>query len=243
MKVYCITGLILLLIASVVVGFISGSNLGKSQAELAQAYTTPISTSPANQYNLLLIHAEPDGRGDAHLRSVWLMVYYADSPRVDLLPIYPPTHPRPGEEGRSLEGLFHLTPEGAPGKDFWVEMKALNTWWNAYILMDDFALIKIGEVLGETVLDPAALPPEQTSTQKEPLGAVETQAGYYQSICQHFSQNGDKTDFFGLMVALRTHTHTNLTPGQLYDVWGLLRSYALDLNCSFPSLPGIHSTQ
>jgi len=228
----------ILFLAALLGGFKIGSNLGAFPIQTADRYATPMDASPPNQHNLLLIHIDQLDQEKPRLRSIWLMAYYDNSPRVDLLPIYPFSKPGSEAHNSQLESSFSLTSSGEPVEDFWHAMESINTWWNAYLLLDDTAAQRLGQTLGKITgienqggLDNAA--PQSSSTVP-----IEVEAGFYSALCKNFTQNTDQNGFAKLLFSLNGHTHTNLKPGQLHDTWQLLSAYQDDLNCNFPSLHG-----
>jgi hypothetical protein len=109
-------------------------------------------------------------------------------------------------------------------------MGKINTWWNSYILLDDFASRTLVDLLGSFPIG------DGFNSQGELQDTIESQVCFYGSLCQGYANNAASRDFFDLLISLRGHTVSNLKPGQLYDIWQLLSSYGQNLNCNFPSL-------
>jgi hypothetical protein len=236
MKIHCIVGLYVIFISALLFGFKSGSAIGNPANELANAYSTPMASSPGYQHNILLLQVDRIDADQPRLDSVWLMAYYSNSPRVDLLPIYPVNKPGALERVHNLPDQFVLTPSGEPGEAFWLEMQEINTWWNGFIMMDEMAAQKLSERLVGASVNDQGPTTEGVHLPNNPHDPSRTQVGLYQEICLEFSKNSEKAGFYGLYFSLKDHIRSNLKLSQFYGAWRLLSSYGLNLHCNFPSL-------
>ena len=240
MKIHSIIGLMLIFLTASLVGFKQGANLGVDPDENTSAFAISAESAPSAQHNLLLIQVDRSESGLFTLQSVWLMAYYSNSPRVDLLPIYPSFRASEPGAGQALVKNFAFTAEGKPVEAFWLKMQELNIWWNAYILLDREA----SELLAEK-FEVSSLPhdhPEWSSFNEinlpypELKDTISEQASLYASLCRNFPNRPGWLGFIRLYLPLHNNLHTNLAPGQLWDVWQLLESHGQVLKCNFPSL-------
>jgi hypothetical protein len=231
-----IAGLIIIFTAAFGVGFKSGAGFGVKKEKLMYGYPASMTSSPTDQKNILIIHVDQIDKPDAILKGIWLMAYYTNNPRVDLLPIFPSIKPFAQERNNLLQNSFSLTNEGEPGESFWLEMLTLNTWWNAYILLEDNAIkILADHFLVSPVNQDYAFGINPPWTEISQFG-IEEQPGYYALLCQGFPQNSGGRELIELWSAIHNHTHTNMTLVQIRQLWVQLDSYQSGLTCNFPSL-------
>jgi hypothetical protein len=231
-----IAGLIIVFATTFWVGFKSGAGFGVKSDKLVHGYPASMTSSPTDQKNILIIHVDQIDKPDAILKGIWLMAYYTNSPRVDLLPIFPSIKSYAQERNNLLQNSFSLTNEGEPGESFWLEMQTLNTWWNAYILIDDDAIKTLAEhFLVSPLIQDNASSTNPPWTEMAQIGIGE-QAEYYALLCQGFPQNGGGRELIDLWSSMHNHTHTNMPLVQIRELWVQLDSYQRDLTCTFPSL-------
>lgn len=236
MKIHCIIGLYIIFIFALLFGFKSGKSIGNPGNELANAYSTSLATSTGSQYNILLIQVDQMDKVQPHLESVWLMAYYANTSRVDLLPIYSTNKNAPLEQGYSLAHQFSLTDSGEPGEMFWLELQKINTWWNGYIMMDSSAAQILTAQLSEPSGDVQNLGTDEVNPPNNQGNSTNTQVEQYQKLCQDFSINSKKAGFYGLYFSMKDNIRSNIKLGHFYRTWRLLSSYGSELQCNFPSL-------
>jgi hypothetical protein len=229
MKLTCIIGLYAIFTASLIAGFNSGSNIGSGANAIGDAYSTPMASSQGTQHNLLLIQVDRLGSDQPRLEGVWLMAFYTNTPRVDLLPIYPSEQTSLVEKVQNLPEVFKLTHSGEPDESFWLEMQAVDTWWNAYLMLDDQALQTLEEVLSTDTAGSDLNPSWEVNS---PVGDISP----YQGVCRTFEKYQGNAGFYRIYLAVKGQTRSNLKPGELKDIWQLLRSYGTNLNCSYPTL-------
>jgi hypothetical protein len=197
-------------------------------------------TSPVEQRNILIISTEDVTSSNNELKSIWLMIFYSDSPRIDLFPIFPMTGNGSESENIAFAESFNLKPNGEPTSKFWNQMKTLKTWWDGYVVLDEtsianlmvyydgdvsMAFEKAKEYLDEIPLwfeDPQTAQSEQT----EMIGVH----------CQRFTRSGDKVDLIPLIIGFSQHAYTDMTYAQLFGIWQTIQSKSHSLNCAFPSL-------
>jgi hypothetical protein len=217
-----------------VISTLSGFNSGKS---LKIGWD---SSSLFEQRNILIINTENIQQANSRLKSVWLLIFYTDSPRVDLLPIFPVTGQASDVSNQSLAGSFGLSANGEPSPAFWDQMKTLKTWWDGYILLDDTVTASLMAFLdGGNAISIESSSKELNEIPlwfEDPQTALAKQTEIYQVHCQRFTTRADFQDILPLILALYQHAHTNLDPAQLIGAWRLLHSYSNSLNCAFPTL-------
>jgi hypothetical protein len=236
MKIHCIIGLYVIFIVALLFGFNSGTSIGNPGNDLANVYSTSLAASKGSQYNILLIQVDQMDKVQPHLESVWLMAYYANTPRVDLLPIYSTKVNGPLEQGYTLPHQFNLTESGEPGESFWLELQKINTWWNGYIMMDGIAAQTLTTQLSEPSDDVQDLGTDEINLPNNSLNSTGTQVEQYQKLCQDFSINSKKAGFFNLYFSMKGNIRSNLKLSHFYRTWRLLSSYGSELQCNFPSL-------
>jgi len=239
MKIYCILGLYLVFILSLLFGYNAGSSLERATDQIANSYATPMASVPSSQHNILLIQVDQADIDKPRLLSVWLMAYYTNSSRVDLLPIYPTHKLTTNEKDRNLPREFNLTKSGEPADGFWQALKGFNTWWNGYLMMDTQGLQKLESQLVGPSTNEAASPLQGLNPPMPPQVGTGNEVDHYQQLCQAFSQNSGSVGFYKLYFSLKDHLQSNLTPGQLQDIWQQLKDHGPTLTCNFPSLQAI----
>jgi hypothetical protein len=236
MKIHCIVGMYIAFIVALIFGFNSGSAIASAGDEIANAFSKPMTPSSGSQHNILLIQVNQLDSDQPYLRSVWLMAYYTNNPRVDLLPIYPTDQPTTSVMASNLADRFTLTSNGEPSEVFWLGLQEYNTWWNGYVMMDDLAIQKLLEQLADSPLSGSPTEKLGGFHISHPQAAIEDQIDRYQELCQSFSMKNRETGFYRLLFSLKDHTRSNLKPGQLRGVWQQLESHGAYLTCNFPSL-------
>lgn len=211
-------------------GFISGKSL-----EIGWDTTSSI-----EQRNILIINTEDIQQPHSRLKSVWLLIFYTDSPRVDLLPIFPVTGQVSGISNHTLAGSFGLTANGEPSPAFWDELKTLKTWWDGYIVLDDTVTASLMAFMdGSNAASIENSAKELSGIPlwfEDPQSALAKQTEMYKVHCQRFTTQGDSQDFLPLVLDLHQHARTNLDHAQLVGAWRLLHSYSRSLNCAFPTI-------
>ncbi len=235
MKIHCIIGMYIVFMVALMFGFNTVAAFDNAGDAISNEYSTPMNSSPGSQHNILLIQVDQINTEQPQLQSVWLMAYYANNPRVDLLPIYPALNSKNALKHQKLADQFALTKSGEPDEEFWLMLRGINTWWNGYLMMDNQALKIIEDHLVETsVIDN----PTAIQAEKQPRNQkfeIKYQTKKYQELCQGFSNYKGKEGFYHLFFSLIDDIRSNLKPGQLHDIWQLLRSYGSNLDCDFPS--------
>jgi len=219
-----------LFLFSAFVGFKSAGNLDKGWD----------AKSSIEQRNILIINTEDIKSENTRLKSVWLLIFYTDSPRVDLFPIFPLTG-----EGSEIKNLafaeaFRLTREGKPTPEFWGEIESLKTWWDGYIILDDIVVAKLmayfdgGKGLSSEKTKEAIS--EIPRWSEDPQSALEEQTDMYLVHCKKIIIDGDSADLIPLLFDLHQHTYTDMKHAQLIGIWQTIQPYSHSLNCAFPSL-------
>lgn len=240
MKIYCILGLYLVFILSLLFGYNAGASLEQTANQIGNAHATAVNTEQDSQYNILIVLVDQIDLEQPHLLSVWLMAYYSNSSRVDLLPIYPSHKSASMQIGDNLQRTFELTNSREPVEGFWQALKEFNTWWNGYIMMDAETFQELESRFGGMLNNHNLSSRLEAITPIHPQVVSGNEAQRFQQLCQSFSQNSGSMGFYKLYFPLKQHLRSNLTPGQLQDVWRQLRSNGSSLECDFPTLQAMN---
>jgi hypothetical protein len=233
MNFYRSITLLLIFLASVCIGYHNGITTNNSKASI-DSISMPFTTPPEDQYNLLIIQVDDLEKPNVALKSVWLVVYYSDSPRVDLFPIFPF---RNKESTQQISNSFTLTADKEPCQDFWKQLDAFGSWWNGYILLDEIAAAQIISFLGNENAQETLATIQDIPLWYENLNAaVQSQSQMYELALQKISQKDNYQGIISLLSILRSHSRTNLAHAKVWETWKLLRSYDHSLTGSFPTL-------
>ena len=197
-------------------------------------------SSSIEQRNILIINTTDTLQTNLKLKSVWLLIFYTDSPRVDLLPIFPVTGQNSKVDNQILAASFSLSIKGEPSPAFWDQMKLLKTWWDGYVVLDDTVAASLMAFMdggsGTSIENSSEEISKIPLWHEDPQSALAKQTEMYQVHCQRFTGKADLKDFLPLVLNLYQHAHTNLDLAQLIGAWHLLHSYSKSLNCAFPTI-------
>ncbi len=157
---------------------------------------TPIfieGNQPVQQNNILLIGVDDLEAPAPRLEGAWLVLYFAQTPHFTLMQIYPgkPGQEVAGSPDADLATLFQSNHQGAPGPDFFTELKARDLWWSGYIMVDRAALAEIIDTivgLSGSSEDPTLSPGSGAVARvpfawHDPTGAYRSQAELIQKLC------------------------------------------------------------
>ncbi len=246
MNIIHATGFIFIFAISLLSGFQIGADFSLFDADDVSISAAPISvpldpTPFPGQHNILMINVDRADTLSAQLESVWLVIYYSNSPRVDLFPIFPSPADDSHSRNQAMADAFCLLPNGEPGEEFWHQMQTFTTWWDGYFLIDEIAAAKLVDFMGGADIVNATAEPyqvvEDTSLwYEDPQAALLGQAAKYREQCQNFAQSAPPGEIISLLDTIHTHLHTDLDNDQISADWQLLRLYGGSLHCEFPTL-------
>ena len=231
-----------------VLGFSLGTSISRSKGNAA-SYKEIVSSHslssslPTGQRNILLISIDQLTAPKPRLESVWMVLYIPGDPSITLVPIFPVAGSAPSSQYPDLQNKFELGPDHAPTKKFIEGLKALNLWWDHYLVLDEMAQVELINRLGQitTRNNPvnglravANLPLAWVN----PHGALLAQATLLKEICREVAQvNPDvKWGQSRLLEEMSDHLMTDMTMAQVQSEWKVMASSEGQLSCSFPTL-------
>lgn len=211
--------------------------------------TPPVPSSAHNgheqiihQRNLLVIGVDDLETKSPSLQSVWLIIFMPNTPHFMLLPIYPNgsfVENKQLSMADPLPETFLLDKRKAPRESFFKALEVKEIWWNAYILLDETALIEVSNFIGRIS--------ETSSTNiikivpdadDDPIGSLLGQAEFVQSLCRQTTtiSNVDTQQYLDLLSKVRGHIISDLDFDTTITEWQELITNSGNISCEFPSL-------
>lgn len=222
MKSIIPTGFLIIFLIAAFVGFAMGANL--DLVEIASTLSQHALEPSEGQNNLLLIGANLDEESPHQLQSVWLVIYFTDKPQVTLIPIFPDPSGSI-ENNRRLAQAFQIKNELQPPPEFWQALDSVaSTWWDGYILVDEFAAIKLidsmgGIQLGSEQLRAVQIVGDIPAWQLDAQANLRKQTLLMAGLCESFSKEIQTTDFKSILEIGSDHFKTDLELHQLMVDW------------------------
>ncbi|MBT3391329.1 MAG: hypothetical protein HN413_13075 [Chloroflexi bacterium] len=196
----------------------------------------PSSTVPTfeeeNQRNILAIGVNRVDGAEPQLEGIWLIVYFHDSPEVNLIALFPSIAEDSASYNEKIAGSFSLMPEGAPGEIFWQEMETRTILFHNYFVFDMDALQKITQLV-QIDDDYTTNPPNWRET---PIAALRRQARLLEQMCSSFQQGNLTDNISSFLDSLDPHTSTNILQWEIEADWQLLIGFRTEMKCLFPNL-------
>ncbi|MBC8332199.1 MAG: hypothetical protein H8E28_09490 [Anaerolineae bacterium] len=196
----------------------------------------PATTVPTfkeeNQRNILAIGVNRVEGAETQLEGIWLIVYFHDSPEVNLIALFPSIAEDSATYNEQIAGSFSVTPEGAPGEAFWQEMEARTILFHNYVIFDMNALQEITQLM-QIDDDYTANPPNWRET---PIAALRRQARLLEQMCGSFQRGNPVDKIASIWGNLDPHVNTNILQWEIEADWHLLVGYRTEMKCLFPNL-------
>lgn len=206
---------------------------------LESAPAHPVVARPENgQQNILVINIDEFDRSP-HLKSVWMLMYFPDSPSVTLLPVFPAPVELDPDSGGFYEGHFDLSAAGKPTADFLSALMEQNIWWDGYIVLDSVARHALSQSLTSGAFQiPSAKPKgifagfvETLSGKSEDLNQQTTLLAQF---CNQVSRHGTQVNLTRALGSIGAHYRTDLNLIRLQQDWHSLLNAKRSLSCDFP---------
>lgn len=227
----------------IILGIWSGSIAARSapakgpMATLAAIAPPP---TPANgQRNLLIIGVDRLNVRDPSLESIWLVGYFANQPRISLVPVYPsPTGPSIHEQAEIISSI-HLTADGHPSPELVRLLRKERIWWNGYVILDAAGMIEIVDFVGGVEIDGrplnGALAVSSFPPPSEDLPAALTgQTRLLRGLCSQISLLAPSVDLRDLLNLIPDHLQTDIDVFETVRIWRELVRGGQDFVCDFP---------
>ncbi len=222
-----------------------GFHVGASDAPASNAPEAKVALEPTaelsdtvhtfvggNQRNIMAIGIHREGDNDPQLEGIWLIVYFSDSPEVDLISFFPAITEDKQSINEELASSFSLTPEGEPNDAFWKEMEARNILFHNYVVFDMDALWEITQIMQVDDEYATGLPTWKDDYQ----AALSGQTQLLEQLCGSFTEGNLIDSIYPFLKNLGSHMNTNLAEWQIEADWHLLTSFSAEMNCVFPNL-------
>lgn len=194
--------------------------------------TTVPTFKESNQRNILAIGVNRADGAEPSLESIWLIVYFHDSPEVNLIALFPSIAEDSAAYNEQIAGSFSLTAEGAPGEAFWQEIETRAILYHNYIVFDMDALQEITQLM-QIDEDYTVNPPKWRET---PLATMRRQAELLDKLCYSFKHGNLIENIYPFLEALEAHFNTNIIQWQIEADWALLTGNRAEMECLFPNL-------
>jgi hypothetical protein len=222
-------GLVLVVIIFVIcamIGFQIANNLDQSSTGGQENVAVPTDNILVQQHNLIVIHIDRLDSQEPRLMSVWFVSFFfveGSSPVLTIAPIYPA---RSGTAA-SLERAFSLNSGGEPSQGFWKAIRAMKFKWEAFLVVDDFAVQKVMEWTN----GPGNYPPVLENTLNNPTASREILIRTCQSVGEISTRGEAPLKWNDLVPA---HLHSNLRMELALTYWNNLTTSALPIGCEVP---------
>lgn len=215
--------------------------------------TPPVPSTGANydhqdniqQRNLLVIGVDDIDAETPGLRSVWLIIFMPNTPHFMLLPIYPngtfADTNQPSATG-SLPKAFQLDRGKTPHDSFFKALEAKEIWWHDYILLDETALLEIGNFVARNEGDSSSYPNDvfknTPNSKDDPLGSLLGQAEFVQLLCKQTTHLSDveRSQYLKLLTKVGGHLRSDLDLETTIMEWQQLIKEGGNITCEFPTL-------
>lgn len=218
----------------------AGYNLGTKWHQ-DEGSVTLITPSPrvidsvgfGNQRNILIIGIDEISYPNPSLEGLWLLIYYRDNPRIDLIPIFPSILEDNFLRDQTLAGSFSVSSNGEPTEAFWDNLRIREILWHNYMLFDENALNAVTELVG---LPTARENGYLISWKLDTKDALQNQSRLLSVICNQIQFRDFFDDISPFINQLTPHLITNISIDQINSDWRLLLAYGENLHCEFPTL-------
>lgn len=228
-----------LLLAGLAAGMSLNGQTALFPGSLESAAAHPVVARPENgQQNILVINIDEFDRSP-HLKSIWLLMYFPDSPSVTLLPIFPAPVELDPDHGGFVKGHFDLSATGKPTPDFLSALTERNIWWDEYIVLDRVARNELSQALSDGAYQAPSDNPESIFA-----GFVETLSGRSEALnqqtadlaqfCSQVSRQGTQVNLAHSLGSLRAHYRTDVNLIRLQQDWHSLLNAERSFSCDFP---------
>lgn len=237
MKVLRLFIFFLIFILFLIAGIYLGSyweNPKTTPPQLIDTPRHPIFIETPNQRNLLLIGSDDFSYPTPKLEAIWLLIYYRDTPQVDIFPIFPFPDTSNPSRNQVIADSFSITTDGHLSQDFQNQLLQLDLVNHHYLVLDQYALIAITNLLG--IPDPhqnGLLVSWETDSQR----AIDNQSWLLKEACNNFQSGIYQIDNIKEYINhLIPHVITDLSQEQILADYQILRIHGEYLQCSFPSM-------
>ncbi len=244
MKTLQLSPFVLIFLLCLVGGFYWGSQWDnapifsamKNISDEGTFFPAPVSdVEVPRQRNLLLIGVDRENLVVPRLEALWLLIYYPDSTKIDLIPIFPNTDNEDPIRDQVLAASFSITPEGQPGEVFWEQINDRSIRMDHYVLFDRVAVEEIMDVMGLPGLaEEDAF--QLAHWESDPAAAISSQTRIFTHLCSAFTDSNVLEDITLFIDHLSPHLITDIPPAQIITDWRLIRSFGARLHCEFPTL-------
>jgi len=229
----------------------SGGDYPVPDVMMEYAYNDPVISelsstgSPPLQQNILVIGIDHMDSPTPRLESIWLVLYFSDSPHLTWMPIYP-AYPAENQNtlqiNQKLANLFQLNQSKKPTQSFQEALHQQNLWWNGIVVLDKIAVTYLFEILAKSKNNPlftddylvqfSLLP----SVWDNPGQAMKAQTNLLYSLCLEVSQFQTLPDLFSQPEVIKNHVSADFDLVSFISQWQLRLAQGNRLICEFPFL-------
>jgi hypothetical protein len=234
-------------------GIVTVAAAGRLVGTMAE--TAPLDAAPGEpealrpavsngQHNVLLVLVDQLTTASSDLQGVWLVLRLPDSPRLVFLPLYPDGSNGDPDQDAVLKKLFTLEQDGRPGAAFLKGLKSRDVWWDYYLVVDQYLLRELVDLVGGVDLQGETLSGAQSlerlpSVDKDPESSLAGQARLLDALCKRSDRFGDLSTQVSSPRPLLAHLRSDFGTDAITGAWLRLQAYGIDLSCEFPTLWGI----
>ena len=236
MKVLRLIILILVFSLCLFAGFKLGSKFNLNDEEIVFPANTPSIIEPLggeNQQNILIIGVDQLNSSLTQIEGLWLLIYYRDTPQIDLIPIFPSIREEDILKNQALAGNFSISQNGEPNQSFWQYLQSRDILWHNNVLLDEIALYAITDLVG---LSRSSNDGQMISWVQDTTAALKSQSLLLSEVCQSFGSSNVPGEITNIVASLTPHLTSDLSFDQITSEWRLLLTYGNQLNCKFPTL-------
>jgi hypothetical protein len=231
-------GLIVIFSVAILTGLLIGLKTPLPEA-VAMLSSPPVNMPATSQRNLLVIGVDDLTQAQPRLESIWLVIYFVDSARVTLLPVFPSATDT--AYNRMLAESFSLDGNGQPGEGFWEVIEALAFWWNKSILIDQASSAEISHALqAEDSVDlftrGVSTPGGIVSWSQDPQAALLGQRALFEAMCDSFQQAKSITTVQTTLLQIPGHLRPGAEDFPVLVDWFEMAARKDQLHCEFPTL-------
>ncbi len=231
-------GLIVIFTVAILTGLLIGLKTPLPET-VAMLSNPPVNMPATSQRNLLVIGVDDLTQAQPRLESVWLVIYFVDSARVTLLPVFPSA--TDAAYNRLLDESFSLDGNGQPDERFWEVIAALAFWWNKSILVDQGSSAEISHALqvensADLFTRGASSPGRIASWSQDPQAALLGQRALFEALCDSFRQAKSITTLQTILLQIPAHLRPGAENFPVLVDWFEMAARKDQLHCEFPTL-------
>ena len=197
------------------------------------------------QQNILVIGIDKLQSPRPQLESIWLVLYFTDTPHLTLMPIYPAfpaNETASNTENIAIEHSYEMSTDHKPSEKLFNTLKDKKFWWNGYLVLDKTAMIKLIDFITHSQGGLSGYPSAAKAIASLPLARENPQDALYeqtrliQELCNTAAQQPNSSEVSLLDQIISDHVVSDLDLQKIISEWQIRLTQNDHLTCEFPFL-------